>query len=105
MVAAAFFWTAANAQRADDNAATSASDAFGTVVGNRTIGLYSESNARGFSPMQAGNVRIEGLYFDQQRWTARQGRDQVGIYFTNYDKGAPAPCGQRPAASGRTIYP
>ncbi len=66
MAAAAFFWTAANAQRADDNAATSASDAFGTVVGNRTIGLYSESNARGFSPMQAENVRIEGLYFDQQ---------------------------------------
>lgn len=66
LVPAALFWTAAHAQRADDNAATAASDAFGTVVGNQTIGLYSESNARGFSPMQAENVRIEGLYYDQQ---------------------------------------
>jgi len=56
----------ANAQRAQDNAVTAASDAFGTVVGNQTIGLYSPTNARGFSPTQAQNVRIEGLYFDQQ---------------------------------------
>lgn len=66
LMATAFFWTAADAQRAADNAATSASDAFGTVVGNQTIGLYNEGNARGFSPMQAENVRIEGLYYDQQ---------------------------------------
>ncbi len=33
-------------------------------VGRETIGLYSAGNARGFSPMQAGNLRIEGLYFD-----------------------------------------
>lgn len=56
----------AGAQRADENAVTAASDAFGTVVGNQTIGLYSPSNARGFSPTQAENLRIEGLYFDQQ---------------------------------------
>ena len=56
----------AYAQRAKDNAVTAASDAFGTVVGNQTIGLYSPTNARGFSPTQAENVRIEGLYFDQQ---------------------------------------
>lgn len=56
----------AGAQRADENAVTAASDAFGTVVGNQTVGLYSPSNARGFSPAQAENLRIEGLYFDQQ---------------------------------------
>lgn len=58
--------TAAYAQRANDNAVTAASDAFGTVVGNQAIGLYSQSNARGFSPAQAENLRIEGLYYDQQ---------------------------------------
>jgi iron complex outermembrane receptor protein len=58
--------TAAYAQRANDNAVTEASDAFGTVVGNQTIGLYSQTNARGFSPAQAENLRIEGLYYDQQ---------------------------------------
>jgi len=56
----------AGAQRANDNAVTAASDAFGTVVGTQTIGLYSPTNARGFSPTQAENLRIEGLYFDQQ---------------------------------------
>ena len=54
------------AQRASENAVTAASDAFGTVVGTQTIGLYSPTNARGFSPTQAENIRIEGLYFDQQ---------------------------------------
>jgi iron complex outermembrane recepter protein len=56
----------ARAQRAGENAVTAASDAFGTVVGTQTIGLYSPTNARGFSPTQAENIRIEGLYFDQQ---------------------------------------
>jgi iron complex outermembrane recepter protein len=56
----------AGAQRADENAVTAASDAFGTVVGNQTIGLYSPSNARGFSPTQAENLRIEGSYYDHQ---------------------------------------
>ena len=32
------------------------------------MGLYSEADARGFSPEQAGNLRIEGLYFDRQTW-------------------------------------
>ena len=54
------------AQRASDNAVASAQDAFGTSVGNENIGLYSPNNARGFSPQEAGNLRIEGLFFDQQ---------------------------------------
>lgn len=56
----------AYAQRASDDAAKAADDAFGTSVGNESIGLYNPYDARGFSPAQAGNVRIEGLYFDQQ---------------------------------------
>ncbi len=53
------------AQRAGDNAVSSAEDAFGTTVGDETIGLYGVRNARGFNPMSAGNVRIEGMYFDR----------------------------------------
>jgi len=53
------------AGRADENAITSAQDAFGTSVGRETIGLYTSSSVRGFSPITAGNARIEGLYFDQ----------------------------------------
>jgi iron complex outermembrane receptor protein len=56
----------ASAQRADENAIVAASDAFGTSIGQQTIGLYSPTSARGFNPTQAGNLRIEGLYFDQQ---------------------------------------
>ncbi len=56
----------AAAQRTDDNAATSAEDAFGRSVGDSTIGIYSENDVRGFSPADAGNLRINGLYYDQQ---------------------------------------
>jgi iron complex outermembrane recepter protein len=56
----------AGAERADENAVVAASDAFGTTIGLQTIGLYSPTDARGFNPTQAGNLRIEGLYFDQQ---------------------------------------
>lgn len=54
------------AQRADDNAVRSAEDAFGTSIGNENIGLYSPYDVRGFSAIDAGNARIDGLYFDQQ---------------------------------------
>ena len=57
---------AAWAQRTDENAVESAQDAFGTSVGNERVGLYSPFGARGFSPVQAGNVRINGMYFDYQ---------------------------------------
>ena len=58
--------TTAWAQRATENAVTKAEDAFGTQIGNENVGLYGTGSARGFSPEQAGNLRIEGLYFDQQ---------------------------------------
>ena len=54
------------AQRANENAVTAAQDAFGTQVGNESIGLYNSADVRGFSPTEAGNLRIEGLYFDRQ---------------------------------------
>lgn len=66
LVGVAAFGDSAFAQRAGDNALTAADDAFGTTVGNESVGLYSASDARGFSPTQASNVRIEGLYFDSQ---------------------------------------
>src|SRR5215216_5992540 len=50
--------------RSDDNAITQAEDAFGFSVGREAIGIYGPGNARGFSPTAAGNVRIDGLYFD-----------------------------------------
>jgi iron complex outermembrane receptor protein len=49
------------AQRADENAVRAAGDAFGTSVGNQQIGLYNAGDVRGFSPITAGNIRVEGL--------------------------------------------
>lgn len=85
----------AAAQRTDDNATRSADDAFGTSVGDDSIGIYSPFNVRGFSPVDAGNVRIEGLYFDQQAsLTSRLVRGstvRVGISAQSYP--FPAPTG------------
>ncbi len=58
--------TPAFGQRTGENAVASAQDAFGTSVGNERVGLYFPQSARGFSPVQAGNVRINGLFFDYQ---------------------------------------
>ncbi|MBR0553374.1 TonB-dependent receptor [Stakelama marina] len=57
--------TGAHAQdRSDENAVTEADDAFGIDLGRESLGIYTSGNTRGFSPTKAGNVRIEGLYFD-----------------------------------------
>ena len=53
-----------SASRADENAVREAGDAFGTSIGREVIGLYNQQSVRGFSPVAAGNVRIQGLYFD-----------------------------------------
>lgn len=58
--------SAANAQRTEENAVTAAQDAFGVSVGNERIGLYNDREVRGFSPVTAGNVRVEGIYMDLQ---------------------------------------
>src|SRR5579862_2886477 len=83
-------------QRADENAVTAAQDAFGTSIGFQNVGLYSANDARGFSPQQAGNLRIEGLYFDQQTWVSgdcmvRETTMRVGIAAQSYS--FPAPTG------------
>lgn len=49
----------------DRNAIQAASDAFGVSVGIEKIGVYAIDQVRGFSPTTAGNLRIDGLYFDQ----------------------------------------
>jgi iron complex outermembrane receptor protein len=56
----------ATAQHASDNPILSADDAFGITLGTETIGIYGPGDVRYFSPQVAGNVRIDGLYFDQQ---------------------------------------
>lgn len=54
------------AQRADDNAVADAEDAFGSNLGGEALGIYGASDVRGFSPIDSGNVRIDGIYVDRQ---------------------------------------
>jgi len=100
------------AQRTGENAVTSADDAFGTSVGNEAIGLYSTDEVRGFSPVAAGNIRIDGLYLGgivigNQR--IQSGSDvRVGLSAQGYAFPAPTgivelqlrPAGAEPALSG-----
>jgi iron complex outermembrane receptor protein len=83
-------------QRAQDNAVTAAEDAFGTSIGLQNVGLYSQNDARGFDPQQAGNLRIEGLYFDQQTFATnscmvRETAMRIGIAAQSYS--FPSPTG------------
>ena len=83
------------AQRAGENAVTAAEDVFGTTIGNETIGIYTTEDVRGFSPLKAGNVRIEGLYFDkvgdENDRIQESSRIRVGIADQGY--AFPAPTG------------
>ena len=85
----------ASAQRAGDNAVTASEDAFGTSVGNESIGLYNAYDVRGFSAVDAGNARIAGLYFDQQidpnNHLVAEAGIRVGISAQGYP--LPAPTG------------
>jgi iron complex outermembrane receptor protein len=55
---------AATGSRSAENAVRQAGDAFGTSIGREASGLYSRERVRGFSPVAAGKVRIDGLFFD-----------------------------------------
>lgn len=55
---------AATGNRTEENAVRQSGDAFGSTIGREVIGIYNQTNVRGFSPTVAGNVRIDGLYFD-----------------------------------------
>jgi len=88
-------FNAVRAQHASDNPVASADDAFGLTLGLESIGMYNPGSVRGFNPQTAGNVRIDGLYFDQQGAlsnrvvegsTIRVGVSEVGYVF-------PAPTG------------
>jgi iron complex outermembrane recepter protein len=83
------------AQRADENAVTAAGDAFGTSVGNEKIGLYSVADVRGFSPITAGNVRIEGLSVTEHGgFTSRVvGSSTIRVGLTAQSYPFPAPTG------------
>jgi iron complex outermembrane receptor protein len=83
------------AQHASDDPVASANDGFGLTLGLESIGLYGPGFVRGFNPQAAGNVRIDGLYFDQQGAlsnrvvegsTIRIGVSEIGYAF-------PAPTG------------
>jgi hypothetical protein len=87
--------TTVYAQHASDDPLATANDAFGLTLGLETIGLYGPGGVRGFNPRSAGNVRIDGLYFDQQGAlsnrvvegsTIRIGVSEIGYAF-------PAPTG------------
>ena len=54
------------AQHASDDVIAVAEDAFGMTLGNDSVGIYNPNSVRGYNPQSAGNVRIDGLYFDQQ---------------------------------------
>jgi len=116
LVAALFAGGAAaplHAQRSTENALQAAEDAFGTSIGRENIGLYGSDDVRGFSAVDAGNVRLEDLYIDpvtlpssllRSTTTIRVGIAAQGFAF-------PAPSGvvdirlRRPAANpGRSLF-
>ena len=106
------FAAPAIAQRTGENAVTSADDAFGTSIGNETIGLYGLGEVRGFSPEAAGNIRIDGLYMGgivignprlQSGSTVRVGLSAQGYPFpapTGIVELGLRPAGTEPALSG-----
>jgi iron complex outermembrane receptor protein len=69
-LAAIGFAGEAAAQRADQNAARAAEDAFGVSYAKESAGLYDEEDVRGFSPIDAGNVRIEACISISRRTSA-----------------------------------
>ncbi len=65
IAATAFSWFPALAQSpatSDERAVEQASDAFGIRIGVEQIGLYSETQVRGFNLQDAGNYRVNGAY-------------------------------------------
>jgi iron complex outermembrane receptor protein len=48
------------------NVVSQAEDAFGFRAGPEDSGLYDAGDVRGFDPVAAGNIRIDGLYADLQ---------------------------------------
>lgn len=80
--------------RTTDNAITQAEDAFGFSIGRESLGIYSASDVRGFSPSAAGNLRIDGLYFDEtyalQSTLLGSATIKVGLSAQGYPFAAPS---------------
>lgn len=53
---------AAYAQSVGDVAVREADNAFGVTIEGASLGLYNIKNARGASPIETGNVRVDGLF-------------------------------------------
>jgi len=87
--------TAVYAQHASDDPLATANDAFGLTLGLETIGLYGPGMVRGFNSQTAGNVRLDGLYFDQQGALSDRVVEgstiRIGVSEIGYD--FPAPTG------------
>lgn len=79
------------AQRVGENATRSARDAFGVTIAGETVGLYDFNQVRGFSPVTAGNVRIDGLYFDQVWRLSARLRSASTVYVGLAAIGTPFP--------------
>lgn len=69
----------AQAQVTQDDVLSESSDAFGTSVGLESTGIYTEHDTRGFNPLDAGNVRIDGIYFDQVSFLTNKLRQTTAI--------------------------
>lgn len=94
--ATALLGRVAYGQYAEDNVIAAADDSFGKSIDFQNVGLYSQNSVRGFSPQQAGNLRIEGLYFDQQTYDfgsciTKDTTVRIGLAALAY--GFPAPTG------------
>jgi iron complex outermembrane recepter protein len=83
------------AQRADENAATAAEDGFGKSVGEESVGIYASGDVRGFSAYDAGNARIEGLYFNESGALIGlvQSASDIRLGLTAFGQPFPAPTG------------
>lgn len=81
--------------KSTENAVTSAADAFGTSVGFESTGIYSEIDARGFSPQKAGNIRIDGVYIDPVATVSFRLRTSqaIRVGYAALDHPFPAPTG------------
>lgn len=82
------------AQAVGEVATRAAEDAFGAGVEGDVIGLYDIDDARGASPLEAGNVRIEGLYALAGEPTDRlSDKSRVAVGIRTLDETHAAPSG------------
>ena len=83
------------AQRANENATTAADDGFGKSVGNESVGIYANGEVRGFSASDAGNARIEGIYYNESGAISDlfQAGSDIRVGLTAFGQPFPAPTG------------